>query len=74
MLRETTNRITRTANDAVHAYRRASRAIEVELAKPDGDADAAHEMRTRLNDARSEVLRVIETASARYPSPSDPLA
>lgn len=74
MLRETTNRITRTANDAVHAYRRASRAIDVELAKPDGDGDAAREMRTLLNDARAEVLRVLETASARYPDPTEPPA
>lgn len=66
MLRETTNRITRTANDAVHAYRRASRAIEIELAKPNGDGDAAREMRGLLNDARGEVLRVLEIAGGRY--------
>lgn len=74
MLRETTNRITRTANDAVHAYRRASRAIDVELAKPDGDGDAAREMRTHLNDARANVLRVLELASARYPDPPESIA
>lgn len=71
MLRETTNRITRTANDAVHAYQRASRAIDVELARAGGDKTAAREMRVRLNDARSEILRVLEVAGERYPTSDD---
>lgn len=71
MLRETTNRITRTANDAVHAYRRASRAVDIELAKANGDTAAAREMRIRLNDARAEVLRVLEIAGGRYPAPDE---
>ncbi len=67
MLRETTNRITRTANDAVHAYRRASRAIKTELERPDANVAAAKEMRRRLDKARAEVLRALEVAQERYP-------
>lgn len=67
MLRETTNRITRTANDAVHAYRRASRAIKTELERPDANVPAAEEMRRRLDEARAEVLRALEVAQERYP-------
>ena len=67
MLRETTNRITRTANDAVHAYRRASRAIKTELERPDANVPAAEEMRRRLDEARAEVLRALAVAQERYP-------
>jgi histone H3/H4 len=67
LLRETTNQITRVANDAVHAYRRATRAVTAELAKPGGDAAAANEMRTLLTEARRDVLRVLDAARQRYP-------
>lgn len=67
MLRETTNRIIRTANDAVHAYRRAIRAVDIERARPDADVAAANEMHAHLDAARLEVLRVLELAKKRYP-------
>ena len=67
MLREATNRITRTANDAVHAYRRASRAIKVELERPDANVETAERMRTRLDEARAKVLTALAVANERYP-------
>lgn len=67
MLREATNRITRTANDAVHAYRRASRAIKTELERPDANVETAELMRTRLDEARAKVLTALATANERYP-------
>jgi hypothetical protein len=71
MLRETTNRITRAANDAVHAYRRASRAVADELKRPAGDARAAAELQTHLHAARTEVLRVLALAQTLYPWAAD---
>lgn len=68
MLREATNRITRTANDAVHAYRRASRAIKTELERPDANVEHAELMRTRLDEARAKVLKALAVANERYPS------
>ena len=68
MLRETTNRITRIANDAVNAYQRASRAVTAELAKPNGNKVAARQMRLVLDTARLEVLRALEMERHRYPS------
>ena len=67
MLREATNRITRTANDAVHAYRRASRAIKTELERPDANVETAELMRTRLDEARAKVLEALAIANERYP-------
>ena len=66
MLREATNRITRTANDAVHAYRRASRAIKTELERPDANVETAEAMRTRLDEARAKVLEALAVANERY--------
>ena len=68
MIRETTNQITRVANDAIHAYGRASRAVRAEEQKPDSDQVAAREMRARLDEARSAVLAVLDVASKRYQS------
>ena len=67
MLRETTNRITRTANDAIQAYDRASRAVAAELERPDTDPAAAREMRRRLDAARAELMAALQVASRRYP-------
>jgi len=47
MLRETTNRIVRTANDAAQAYSRASRAITAELERPNTNPAPAQAMRLR---------------------------
>jgi hypothetical protein len=66
MLREATNQITRTANDAIQAYRRASATVHAELAIPDGDHDEARAMRLELEAGRSELLRVLELMSGRY--------
>lgn len=68
MIRETTNQITRVANDAIHAYGRASRAVKTEEQRPDSDLVAAREMRTRLDEARASVLAVLDVASRRYQS------
>jgi hypothetical protein len=68
LLRETTNRITRAANDAVHAYRRASRTVRLELQRPDADIAAATATRARLDQARGEVLAALEVAKRRYPA------
>jgi hypothetical protein len=67
MLRETTNQITRVANDAAHAYRRASRAVSTELAKPNPNIAAARQTRAILDAGRSDLLRVLEVARRRYP-------
>jgi hypothetical protein len=72
MLRETTNRITRTANDAIQAYRRASRAVAAELERPKANHAAASDMSVRLEAARREMLRVLEVAGSRYPWTDEP--
>lgn len=71
MLREATNHITRTANDAIQAYRRASRGVSEELARPDGDVAAARKMRSQLAAARRDMLRVLDVARQRYPWAED---
>jgi putative heme degradation protein len=72
LLRETTNRITRTANDAIQAYSRASRAVTAELARPNTNSAAAKQMRRRLDAARREVLAALQIASRRYPPAEAP--
>jgi hypothetical protein len=67
MLRETTNRITRSANDAIHAYGRARKAVAVQLDRSDGRAEEALAMRDRLRSARLELLRALSDANHRYP-------
>lgn len=69
-LREATNRITRTANDAIQAYRRARRSLDVEAAK-DRDSGATREALDRLSAARRDVLAALEKAGSRYPTLSD---
>lgn len=68
LLRERTNRITRAANDAVHAYRRASRVVHLELKRPDGDIEAATATLERLDQARRGVLDALEVAQRHYPA------
>ena len=67
-MRETTNRIVRTANDAAQAYSRASRAITAELERPNTNPAPAQAMRLRLDAARLAVMSALEVASRRYPS------
>jgi hypothetical protein len=66
MLRETTNQVTRAANDAIQAYRRARATVDAELELPNGDLDGAREMRLVLDRARADVLTALELASRRY--------
>lgn len=70
-LREATNRITRTANDAIQAYRRARRSLDAEAAK-ERDEGATQEALKRLTDARLELLAALDAAGSRYPVPIDP--
>jgi len=75
LLRETTNQITRAANDAIHAYRRAQAAVHAELQMPGGDRKQAQRMQLLLDGGRADILRVLEVTSRRYwwadPWPSD---
>jgi hypothetical protein len=66
MLREATNQITRTANDAIQAYRRARAAVTAELEMPDGDQPHARKMSAQLDLARADVLEALEQTSHRY--------
>jgi len=68
MLRETTNRITRAANDAIQAYGRARRTLKTELERRDGNTEAALAMQARLRSARLDLLRALKSANRRYPS------
>ena len=67
LLRQTTSQITRTANDAIQAYRRLTEGLRVESER--GDTDPAEATRTAkaIADARSEMLTALEVASRRYP-------
>jgi hypothetical protein len=66
MLREATNQITRTANDAIQAYRRARAAVTAELAMPDGDWTHARKMSLQLDSARQDVLAALDRTSQKY--------
>jgi len=68
MLRETTNRITRAANDAIQAYGRARRTLNTELDRRGGNTEAALAMQARLRAARKDLLRALHSANRRYPS------
>ncbi len=68
MLREATNQITRTANDAIQAYHRARSSVKAELEMPDGDHAHAKRMSAQLEVARKDVLVALETTRHRYPS------
>ena len=72
MLREMTNRITRAANDAVTAYARSKRALKTELERADADVKAVDALSERLEGARNELLKALEVASRRYPTPEAP--
>ena len=72
MLREATNQITRTANDAIQAYRRTRAAVTAELTLADGDEAHARRMSAQLDEARLEVLAALELARSRYPLDGEP--
>jgi hypothetical protein len=68
LLRETTNRITRAANDAIDAYRAGDRAVTRHLAREEPNrATEALATRARLSAAKVELLRALEVAAQRYP-------
>jgi hypothetical protein len=71
MLREATNQITRSANDAIQAYRRARASVNAELEMPDGDHEHARRMSADLDLARADVLAALEVANRRYPTEGD---
>ena len=66
MLREATNQITRTANDAIQAYRRTRAAVTAELAMPDGDWAHARKLDAQLETARGDVLVALDATRHRY--------
>jgi uncharacterized membrane protein len=74
MLRETTNQITRTANDAIQAYHRARASVAAELEMTNGDWAHAKRMSAQLEVARKDVLAALETARVRYPDNIEPEA
>jgi hypothetical protein len=67
MLRETTNQITRAANDAVQAFVRTKRMLEREIARDDARSAPAQELLVRLGTARRDLLASLEHAGRRYP-------
>jgi len=73
MLREATNQITRQANDAIQAYRRARASVSAELEMPNGDWAHAKRMAADLDLARADVLVALERANERYPSANVPV-
>ena len=68
MVREATNRITRTANDAIDAYRRAQRTLETQASRGGTSEEAVAGVRDRLSAARLELLAALEHARLRYPA------
>jgi hypothetical protein len=72
-VRETTVRITRTANDAIQAYRRAKRFLDGSIAAASGDGRDFTALQTRLSADRRALLAVLDEARKRYPQPpADP--
>jgi hypothetical protein len=69
MLRATTNRITRRANDAIDAYRKGKQLVTAARATQ-GDIASIDTMARRLAAARLELLRVLSIAETRYPPPA----
>lgn len=66
-VRETTVRITRTANDAIQAYRRTKRVLDAPVADATGDGQGFAAIRERLSADRRALLGVLDKAAARYP-------
>lgn len=67
LLRQTTSQITRTANDAIQAYRRVTEGLRAESERSDTDPSEAARLSESLSTARSEMLEALEVASQRYP-------
>jgi chromosome segregation ATPase len=76
-LRHATGLITRSANDGVQAYRRASTAIRAETEREDADLDEIKRATEDLRRARARMLAALEVAGRHYPTaavddPADP--
>lgn len=67
LLRETTNRITRAANDAIEAYRIAQRGLTTNPEGSDWGDSGALATPAQFRAARLELLSALEVASRRYP-------
>jgi hypothetical protein len=67
LLRQTTSQITRTANDAIHAYRRVTEGLRAEAERSDTDPSEVTRLSEALGEARNEMLNALEVASQRYP-------
>ena len=66
-LRQATGQITRTANDAIQAYRRVSSALRAEAEQKDADEAEVARATKELAKARTEMLHALEIAGRRYP-------
>ena len=66
-LRHATGQITRSANDGVHAYRRALLAIKQESERDDVDPDEVQRTSEHLRAARARMLAALDIAGRRYP-------
>jgi len=67
-LRHATGLITRSANDGVQAYRRASVAIRAETEREDADPDEVRRATEDLRTARARMLAALEVAGRHYPA------
>ena len=67
LLRATTARITRAANDAIQAYQRGRRAVDADLKRTNASREATLAMRASLQAARVDLLRSLQAAGRRYP-------
>lgn len=67
LLRQATSQITRSANDAIQAYRRVSEGLEQERQRSETDPSEAARMAQSLSEARTEMLEALDVASRRYP-------
>jgi hypothetical protein len=67
LLRQTTSQITRTANDAIQAYRRVTEGLRAEGERSDTDPAEVARMSEALALARTEMMTALGVASERYP-------
>ncbi len=66
-LRHATGQITRSANDGIHAYRRALVAIKQETEREDADPAEVERTSELLRAARARMLAALDIAGRRYP-------
>jgi hypothetical protein len=67
LLRQATSQITRSANDAIQAYRRVAEGLRVEAARSDNDPEETARAASELAEARDGMLNALDVASRRYP-------